>query len=510
MYKIALIITVVIIVSFAFYIAKFETSEENQKIIKVGIPAYWGTVVPSLQHTAYADIILSNQFEPLVKIGHDGTINPSAAKSWSISPDYRILTFKIDTSKQFSDGTKLKALHFKEAWEYGVKLAPKSSNNNLMDILYKVEGFQKGKDDIPGLVVIDEETFQVRFEKPFRMGLEYLAGIRIAVFLKKGDEYLGTGPYVIREAPNKKLILTANSFANPVPNIKKFEIVQCPADKASDQLKQGELDIYYFAQLATVEECLDDSSNIGCWMGQETHHVILAMNGKSDTFFANKNYRQAINYLIHKKLNTENLPRHHRINKMKIDPQFYLPFQSGRLEEAEVSELLKVGEKWIQEMIKATHVNPIRIVTSEPVNWIQELLEKEGMKFSNDSGWISTPDRFKIFYKTSNADILVGGVGVALGDPDGLYHALGKNGAILSPMVYREKVGQLLEEGRAILEHDQLHEHYKKVSQAILDEVPFVHLGFAFGNTAYRKDRLKISLGIKNREEEGLYLFSLR
>lgn len=484
--------------------------EHGNRVIKIGFPAHWGTIVPSLQHTAYAEAILANQFEPLVRIGHDGTIIPAAAKSWSISSDYRVFTFKVDTSKQFSNGTNLKAHHFKNAWEHGVKLAPKSSNSSLLDILYKVEGASSKSDDIKGLVVLDEETFQIHFKKPFRMALEHLTGIRMAAHLMDDEKYVGTGPYVILETGDNELTLTANTFHNPVPSIKKAVIMRKSADKASELLNNGEIDIYYFAQLASVEECLDESSKISCWMGQETHNATLALNGKPGTFFSNKKYRQALNYLVHSKLSTKTLPKYHRINKLKIDPQFYLPFQSGRLEGSEVSSYLNLGKKWIDEMIEATHKSPIRIITSEPVHWVQEMLEKEGMKFSGKSGWLSTPDRFKVFYKTCDTDILVGGVGVALGDPDGLYHALGKNGAILSPMVYRERVGELLEEGRILLDHSKLHDHYQKVSRAILEEVPFVHIGFAYGNIAYRKDIIEVELATRNRNADGIHLFKLR
>lgn len=64
------------------------------------------------------------------------------------------------------------------------------------------------------------------------------------------------------------------------------------------------------------------------------------------------------------------------------------------------------------------------------------------------------------------------------GDPDGIYHALGQTGAIASKMTMRDSVTELLEQGRGIVEVEGLDTHYKKVTKAILREVPFVHLGF--------------------------------
>ena len=485
-------------------------SEDNQSIVKVGFPAYWGSLIPSLQHTAYADAILSNQYESLVKMGHDGTIVPSIAKSWSISTDFRIFTFKIDTSKKFSDGSQLQASHIKKAWEHGMKLAPKSSNSSLVDVLYKVEGYKKDSDKVDGLVALDDETFQIRFKLPFRMALEYLTGTRVSIFLKKGDTYLGTGSYIIKNLLNKRISLRINPFSTNKPSIKQIDIEHCAPEKASNMLKTGELDIFYFAQLANIEECHDDDSIIGCFSGQETHHVTLAVNSKKGSFFENDNHRKSLSYLIHKNLKSKILPQYHRLNNMKIDPQVYLPFQSGRILEDQVKDILNLGKAGVNEMIEASQRKPIRIITSEADNWVQTLLEKEGVRFSENSGWMSTPDRVKVYYKTNSADLVVGLLGVGIGDPDGLYHALGENGAILSPMIFRKKVGDLLEEGRAIIKQDLLHNHYKKVSKAILEEVPFVHLGFAYGNIAYRKDRVSIKLKMKNRNEDGLNLFSYK
>lgn len=60
-----------------------------------------------------------------------------------------------------------------------------------------------------------------------------------------------------------------------------------------------------------------------------------------------------------------------------------------------------------------------------------------------------------------------------------MYHAIGKNGAIASKMILRENLSDLLEVGRLITNQSEIDAHYKKVTEAIWDEVPFVHIGFS-------------------------------
>jgi hypothetical protein len=58
-------------------------------------------------------------------------------------------------------------------------------------------------------------------------------------------------------------------------------------------------------------------------------------------------------------------------------------------------------------------------------------------------------------------------------------------------MSQRKKTAKLLEEGRSLLDRKLVDRHYQEVSSSVLEEVPFVHLGFFGRYFIYRKDRLK-------------------
>ena len=103
--------------------------------------------------------------------------------------------------------------------------------------------------------------------------------------------------------------------------------------------------------------------------------------------------------------------------------------------------------------------------------------------------------------------MIVSAFSVASGDPDGIYHSLGKNGSISSPIQYRKSVANLLESGRKILDLADADKHYQKVSIEALKEVPFVHLGFTKTIVAYRKDKIKIHQKHKKRDDNRLSIY---
>jgi ABC-type transport system substrate-binding protein len=87
---------------------------------------------------------------------------------------------------------------------------------------------------------------------------------------------------------------------------------------------------------------------------------------------------------------------------------------------------------------------------------------------------------------------MVGGFSVPDADPDGLYHRLGRNGAILAPSNFSPLVGELLEKGRDLLDSQAIHQHYRAVGAEIFEDVPLVHLGYQNLVAAFAKSRVKL------------------
>lgn len=476
------------------------TKQHEGTVLRVGFPFSWGTLTPALQHTAYADIIIKNQFEPLVRAGIGGKIEPLAASSWTVSPDFKHFTFTIDGNRKFSDGTPLTAEHFKEAWEQALSVQPKSANNSLQDLLYKVEGYEdfERTKKLSGITA-HGDSLEIRFKTPFRMALDRLCGGRFGVYRVKEGRHLGTGSYVIQEVAPDTLLLTANPFRGERPAYPTVEIKLVEPGKAEASLSSGAIDLYAGADAAEIDPLR--ASGVANLAGDEVAHSNLDVNGLTGRFFANPKYRLALQALISLESQSAPKPRRYEINNFRWDPQVFLPVQAGRLPEAEVAELIERGAPYIDEFVRATQEHPLYYVSRHEKDWLLDFLKSKGVRFTENSGRREFKQLLEMSYKTHEPDLLLMGRSVASGDPDGIYHMLGRHGAIVSPMSRRERVAGLLEEGRSLLDVTQINHQYQQVSRAILEEVPFVHIGFDVDMLAFRSDRVRVAERVRNRKQ---------
>jgi ABC-type transport system substrate-binding protein len=480
------------------------------ELVKFTLAAHWQTLHPGLQHTLSGDLVLSNQFDSLVGMDEKGILVPLGAKSWTVNDDFTVFEFKIDTSKRFSDGSYLTALDYKKAWESSAELVAKSSNNSLLDVLYKLKGFSefdKSK-SISGLEIRGADTLILHFTSPFRMALDHLVGNRFASHKNGPNEtFIGTGKYIISEVDKNKVLLSPNQFnSNPPKSSATIEYLE--ADKIFQKLTDGEVDGIPYIAGNLVDENLLKEDSISVVPGQDALHLSLGLNLLSGRFFNKICYRQAIQQLMFDFFKENQDQSAGRL--FTLDQQIYLPGQSGRLSDNELNDTLKSMNPCIEDFKKANQLHPLKLVAHASGKRVVDIIKKSGIKLTNDSGVIPHKDYLEILYKSSDADIVVSAFSIANGDPDGIYHRLGKNGAILSPMNFNESVGDLLETGRKIVDIAKLDIHYKEVSKSTLINVPIVHLGFSKAVALIRKDRLQFNTLTLRRNEGHLEVFELK
>jgi ABC-type transport system substrate-binding protein len=514
--RFALITGVVIACSSIFFgVHKTMQAQNTSSILTVVYPSPWVSLVPALQHTAVADSVLANQFEPLVDPGVNGVIEPLAAKSWKISADQKSFVFHIDQGRKFSNGVSLKPSHFKDAWENGLRLEPKSSNSSLRDVLYKMEGFEQFESTgtLAGIVADDRNgTLELRFRSPFRAALSYLSGRRFAVYLQEGSTYLGTGKYIIEEVDASNLKLRLNPHFHDQNGFPEIKVMQLSPAAATEAITTGKADVVTFAgRYGIPVEC--DKNGLSCFQGMETNHAVVYLNGLSHRFFSNPSYRLAAQSLILDAMKETDLGSLGDSDWLRFDRQVYLPLQPGRISEDEVDLLVNVGKSHIPAFVSATQRRPLLFVGSMAAGIskaVYTALKNAGVTFSPESGDVDRKRFFEMYYKTFEADIILGTPSVVGVDPDNLYHLLGSSGAITSPMIQREGINKLLENGRNITEYQDLAQYYSQVTRAVLTDVPFVHLGFTYDCAVYRNDVVKVREGIKNREEANIGVFEPR
>ena len=487
----------------------FSCNGNKGQLFVIGIPDEWGDISPSLQNSVYTDVITSNQFETLVRMDRNGMIEPLAATSWSVSPNFDEIRFKIDTTRRFSNGKFLTAQDFKNAWEQGLALSSGTFNGAFKDILSRVQGYEKFKKTkmLSGLVV-DGDSFILKFVGPFRSALSFIFNTRLGVFMREGSEFIGTGPYRVTYNDGKMLEMTPNKYFKVSPVFSKIRLKVINPKDAEGKLNSGEVQAYLFAEKAIVKACASKQSKIKCISGREGRHEYVTINGLPGSFFHEPKYRKAIQSLLLLEVKKSGLPDFMKFNNVRQDPQVYLDFQLGRLSDQEADKIIHEGDIYVSKFIKATKSKPLYLLAYDEPNWVQNILQKKGVTFTKNSGVVSKNFVLGMYSRKKNvSDMIVGGASLANGDPDGLYHGLGLKGSHTSPMAVRPSISKLLEGGRSIIDRKAVNEHYKNVSRAVLREVPFVHIGFSLGVIAYRADLVSVNAAVKNRDAYGLNIF---
>lgn len=362
----------------------------KNRIYTVGVHAYWYTLVPPLQHSLVGDAVMSHQFEPLVRSGNRGILEPLAAKSWEFNKNRSKLRFTIDTSRRFSDGSYLCAADFKRSWEDGLRMQPVSNNSSLADVLANIRGVSafKEKKEIEGLRVLGKDILELEFDKPVRSALEHLSGVRYAAYKTIGDKTIGTGPYVMTEK-NQVLTLTPNSYySGEAVAINNAQIMVVPGADALNKLRSGELDMVLFAEKAELRGCAEGKlSPIKCTFGQEGTHLLVSLNGMPGRFFSDTLHRKAFQVLLLKVF--KNSPNKWTQNFQNTgflqDSQSFLKFQAGRISDEEAESIITEGERYVPQLIEATQRFPLSVKAGQGWDWLIDYLKVEGIKLSENS-----------------------------------------------------------------------------------------------------------------------------
>ncbi len=478
-----------IIASAAFWAKSQSAGKKLQpnRTVRVAFGVQWKLpLYPASQHSMIEDAILANQFESLVTRGENGLILPQCAKSYRFNDDFTVFDFDIDTSRRFSDGSTLTASDFKRSWEEGLRLRKNSANRNLEDMVTLVVGFEDfdRTGSLRGVEVISSDHLRVTFKRPFRMALMHLTGSRFAAFQHSGEKFLGTGRFVISPVTDSILQLKRNLFHPTDGGLQSIEIVYLEDPEKAIAL--GDIDI-----VAMSATRVDETDELKVTVGVEDASLFFHLNGLKGRTFSESRLRLAFQALVHQILKENPDAIKNTRERFQVDEQTFLPLQAGRLPQNQAAALVAEGDQYIDMLIKASQVQPIKIAMGKTFSFLEVALQRKGLKIISRR-YTSTEDYFNEFYYKHESDVALGTASVHLSDPDGMYHYLGKHGAITSPMIQRPLVAELFEVGRNITDQDQIVAHYQKAAEAILKEVPAVHLGFVSHSYIYRADRLQV------------------
>lgn len=195
-----------------------------------------------------------------------------AAKSWRFSDDLKTISFDIDTSKFFSDGTPLTCDAVKESFERLIGHSKETSIQFPPRTVFRCQ---------------TSNTFTMTFAEAIPASLFDILGSSVTA-ITKADGIVGLGPYALEKNEEKKVVLRRQFGGGP--HMIEFHVGD--ADFLVDHFKKGELDdILYLGFFQPVD--------LPCQKIRGLASSSFWMNINAATWkFREKKYRKAVQTLF--------------------------------------------------------------------------------------------------------------------------------------------------------------------------------------------------------------------
>lgn len=211
-------------------LAMISCSQEKETKVQFEIKMRLPSDPPSIDWNKATDNVSQEIITPI----HEGLVTssrtlgvePALAKSWTISPDGKTYTFKIDPAAKWSDGASVTAQQFVDSW---LRLLDPKTASEYAYFIYDVEGaeaFNSGKAPAEkvGISAPDAETFVVKLKGPASYFIQVPTfwvtfPIRKELIEKFGDrwtdpENLVTAGHfkLVSQQRDSKIVVEKNSF----------------------------------------------------------------------------------------------------------------------------------------------------------------------------------------------------------------------------------------------------------------------------------------------------------
>lgn len=277
-----------------------ETSAEGEKVVTALIS---DGLNPELADTIQAseDMCLYEMiYEPLVKYGEGGEIEPALAQSWEISEDGVSYTFHLRQDAKFSDGTDFNADSV--IW----------NTNRWKDA--NVTGFSA---PLKEAKKIDDYTVELEFEYaayPCLIELTYPRPLRMqgeSALDEEGNfkQMVGTGEWMIESyEPDKEVVLVPNPYYyGEKPKVDKVILKEIPDGQSRCMaLQSGEADISIADIPAENQSVIAADDSLETYSFDGTLSFFLIENYDNPKLQDVK-VRQALNYALDRQTMVDSL-----------------------------------------------------------------------------------------------------------------------------------------------------------------------------------------------------------
>jgi nickel transport system substrate-binding protein len=233
-------------------------------------------------------------FEPLVRYGAGGKLEPALATAWMLAEDGKSIRFDLRKDVTFQDGTPWDATSM--TW-------------NLDRWIGKEDYFWLNVARLfAGHKVIDDHTVELTFKEPVLGLLNELSYVRPTRFLSpkavdaEGNyqKPVGTGPWVEESAGNDGSVFTRfEGYWGEKPSFSRLEVKVLPDSRGRmAALRAGDIDLTggdFLAPIKATEAATLKDAGIPVVVEQGTTAIVAGFNPQRNAALADRKVREAIN-----------------------------------------------------------------------------------------------------------------------------------------------------------------------------------------------------------------------
>ena len=466
-------------------------------------------LVPMLAGEAAASAVAQHIFSSLLRYDKNLEFEGQLAESWQISPDQKVITFKLKPNLKWADGKPLTSADVLFTWKLITDEKTRTPYGSDYKLVVKAE-------------TPDARTFRVSYAEPYAPAINSWAGLDILPkHLLEGKD-INTSPFVRNPVgshyyklekwrPGEQVSLVRNPLSTQGPAHIERLVSRFIPDEASQflELMANNIDTMALSpvQYARIFPARPElQKKFALYKELGNNYTYLGFNLKHKPF-DDIRVRKAINYAINKQELIDGVllgmgepvaspyKPGTRWSNPKLKPYSYDPDKArALLEDAGFRKnrdgiLERNGKPLSFEIL--TNQNKQREMSAV---LIQRRLKEIGIDVRiRVLEWASFISRF---IKTGDFDVVLLGWQLAI-DPDqyAIWHSSQQAPGQFNFLGYKNKqVDRLLERGRMELNPDKRMGIYHEFAEILLEDSPIVYLFAGYGLQAMHK-RVK---GIEN------------
>jgi oligopeptide transport system substrate-binding protein len=289
------------------------TNRSVGQILRRGIGGEPASLDPEEAADTFSFEVIRDLYEGLATELPDGTVVPGVASSWTVDASGTRYTFQLRPDAKWSNGTRVRAKDFVEAWRRVVD--PKRASP-VADTLRPVAGAAAiivGR--LPpsslGVTAARDDLLVVNLERPapyFPQVLTHSATFPVyseeAAKSHNGSNWVSNGPYVLSNwTPGSNLRLRQNIWYWDRINarIPSVEYIPIPDENAEfRQYRAGQLDITQSVPSSALDALRAERPN-ELFVAPFLATAYYALNLRSPFFATNLNMRKALAFAIDRK-----------------------------------------------------------------------------------------------------------------------------------------------------------------------------------------------------------------